>query len=102
MDKTGVMCRTGHMGDIGEGVGGGRVLLQGVQVYPDLRLGLLQLHAGGPGHGQAQSCHQAFNGFKIFKQVSKLVIIVHSFLLQISFLCLADLLASLPSLPLHL
>ena len=71
VDKTGVMFRTGHMGDIGEGVGGWQVLLQGVQVYPDLRLGLLQLHAGGPGHGQAQSCHQAFNGFQISKQVRK-------------------------------
>ena len=66
------ILRSVDLGDIGERVGGWLVILQGVQVYPDLRLGLLQLHAGGPGHGQAQSCYSALEGFWISEQVRRI------------------------------
>ena len=50
-------------------MGGWVDVLQVFQVHPDLRLGILQLHVGGAGGGQAQGSNQAFNSFKISYQV---------------------------------
>ena len=44
------MFRPADLGDIRQRMAGWPGLLQDVQVSPDLRPGLLQLHAGGPGH----------------------------------------------------
>ena len=56
-------------------MGGWSVVLQVVQVYPDLCIGLLQLHAGGLGCGQTQGCYQAINSFRITEQVGKDVLV---------------------------
>ena len=71
VDKRMAISRSADLGNNGAGVGCWHIILQGVQVYPDLRPGLLQLHAGGLGSRQAQSCYQAIDCVRVSNKVGK-------------------------------
>ena len=85
-----MIFRPDNLGNYGKGVAGWLGLLQTVQVYPDLCLGLLQLHAGVPGGGQAQGSHQASHCHWISLQV-KIFIYIHNMYLSVA--CYIDILA---------
>ena len=54
-----VLARSAHLGNTGQRVAGRPDFLQAVQVLTNICIGILQLHAGGHGGGQAPGSHQA-------------------------------------------